>query len=129
MPKLYGDLILLCLALALVGLFGTKCYNRGVNVERGRWERAQAKAATQAHAKEQGDTRASEEVADTTRTQAAEQAAATDASTASSIETIRYVYRTTKPPACAPDGIPGRIPSLVSAELDQAVAAVAAAKD
>jgi hypothetical protein len=127
MPKLYGYLILLVAALALVGFGLTRAYNHGVDVERGRWERAQAKAATQAHRQEQSDTRASEGVADATRTQAAEQAATTDATTASSIETIRYVYRNAKPAACTPGG-PAAIPAGVLDEIDQAVRAVTAAK-
>lgn len=128
MSKLYELLILVALVLALVGFGLTKAYNRGVDVERGRWERAQAKADREARTKEQGDTRASEAVADTTRTQAAEQAAITDATTASSLETIRYVYRTEKPVTCTPDGIPPAVPAGVLDELDQAVAAIVAAK-
>jgi hypothetical protein len=127
-PKMYVYLVLIATLAAMIGFGLTKAYQRGVDVERGRWERSQAKADREAHTQEQAATRASEAIADDTRAQAATQAAATDASTASSIETIRYVYRTQPPAQCRPGGPPVGVPAGVLDELDKAVAAVAGAK-
>lgn len=102
-------------------------YNRGVAAENARWMVLQAEADKQAHAKEQGDTKASETIADTARDEAAKAVTDTSTQTEASVARIEYVYLQSPAPKCPADGSTRPVPAGVLAELDAAVAAVATA--
>lgn len=107
---------------------GGRIYDNGVADENARWIQLQADADRAAHANEQEGTRTSERVADTTREQAetVEREIATE--TDASLARIEYVYVQEPAPKCPADGTARDVPAGVLQELDQAVAAVAAAK-
>lgn len=114
--------VLIVLAILAVTFFAG--YRTGVKLERGKWEHAALRQAQQSHKQEQQATVASEQVADTTRQQAEAQTSQVAATTVQTVERIRNVYHTI--PAACPDARP--VPDSVRRELDQARAALAAAR-
>ena len=95
----------------------------GVDRERAKWERASAAAEASSREREQAGTVASEEARDAAAVAAQEASDETRGQTATTIETIRYVYRTQPAPACAPDPVPDGVRDALSAAYDAAAAA------
>lgn len=125
--KLAAKLVLLLAAAAALWWAVDRVYDRGVRDENARWIDLQAKADAKARADEQAATKASEHIGDTTRARANAAMRATATLTTDSVARIHDVYARTPPAPCAADGGPRPLPASVRDELDQAVAAVAAA--
>lgn len=125
--KLYGGIaLLILLGLAVWGINNwdnnrlEAAFNEGVLTEQAKWVKAAADANSKAQAKGNSDTLLSENTADQARVEASKTTAASTAASQSIVEKISYVYRTSPPTACHPDGVPQPLPVGVLEGLDQA---------
>ena len=125
--KLYGS-------IALIVIFGfvvwgvinwdnnrlEAAFNEGVESERALWVTGAANANSKAAAEGNTKTLISEAVADQSNEQASKIIAASTAASQTIVEKISYVYRTSPPPACPPDGLPQPLPAGVLEGLSEA---------
>ena len=125
--KLYGSIALLILLGLLVWGINSwdnnrleAAYERGVAAERALWTAKAAEANDLANSTANNNTLISENTADQARANASKTTAASTAASQSIVEKISYVYRTSPPTACHPDGVPQPLPAGVLEGLDQA---------
>ncbi len=125
--KLYGGIaLLILLGLSVWGISNWDnnrlgaAYDQGVAVERALWVAKAAEANDLANSTANSNTLVSENTADQARDEASKTTAASTAASQSIVEKISYVYRTSPPTACHPDGIPQPLPAGVLEGLDQA---------
>lgn len=122
-PRSYVYLVIAGLLGLLLWRGGVALYDAGVMNERGVWLEAQAKADREAREKEQADTRTGDAIADDTRSSAGQDVRDTRAETATTIETIRYVYRNQPAPACPAPAVPDGVQDALNRAYDAAAAA------
>ena len=125
--KLYGGIaLLILLGLSVWGISNwdnnrlAAAYDRGVEAERALWVAKATEANDLANSKANNNTLISENTADQARDKASKTTAASTAASQTIVEKISYVYRTSPPTACHPDGIPQPLPAGVLEGLDQA---------
>ena len=125
--KLYGGIaLLILLGLAVWGINKwddnrlNAAFDEGVRTEQAKWVKAAADANSKAQARGNSDTLTSESIADQARVEASKTTAASTAASQSIVEKISYVYRTSPPTACPPDGLPQPLPAGVLEGLSEA---------
>lgn len=122
-PKGYVTLALTVLVALALWKGGQAIYDAGVAAERAVWLEAQAKADKEQRAKQDRDQIASDGVSDETRESAQKDSRETREQTTSTIETIRYVYRSQPAAVCSPDPVPDGVREALGAAYDAAAAA------
>lgn len=105
-------------------------YDRGVTAERAEWVAGQAKADAEQAAREKAAQSASEAASDAARASAGKATTETTAATEAGIGVIQREYTATpsKAVSCITNGNPAPVPERVSKELDDARAALIAAR-
>lgn len=118
-PRAYAGLAIVALAALVLWRGGSALVEHGRMLERQQCQDAQERARE----RQDSDTVASETVADETRKEAAAAAGEARAATATTIETIRYVYRDQPAPACPPPAVPDGVRDALIGAYDAAAAA------
>lgn len=122
-PRMYVYVALAALVAVAMWRGGSALYDAGVNAERARWQEAARDAESDARAREQRDTTASDGARDAAAQEAQQASADTRAGTTETIETIRYVYRNQPAPACPAAPVPDGVRDALNAAYDAAAAA------